>query len=87
MSVPMEINYKIIFPDTSKISGFGLFLDPPLIQAVTLDPMAWDLLASMLQGWSVVPHVRGLLHWSGSHLTALHLVNQPLLPGFCCVWE
>lgn len=35
MSVPMEINYKIIFPDTFKISGFGHFLDPPLIQAVT----------------------------------------------------
>lgn len=41
----------------------------------------------MLQGWSVVPHVRGLLHWSGSHLTALHLVNQSLLQGFCCVYK
>lgn len=87
MTVTMEINYKIIFPDTFKIGSFRLFLEPSLTQAVTLGAMAWGLLASMLQGWSVVPHVRGLLHWSGSHLTALHLINQPLFPGSCCIWE
>lgn len=75
MTVTMEINYKIIFPDTFKIIIFGLFLESSLTQAVTPDPMAWGLLASMLQRWSALPHVRGLIHWSGFHLTDLHPVN------------
>lgn len=62
----MEINYQIIFPDIFKISSFRLFLVFPLTPAVILDPMVWGLLVSMLQGQSMVSHVRGLLHWSGS---------------------